>query len=277
MEVQPNANPEVIVTSEKFGLKHFSEGELLEVIFRAGESWTNDERDMVMRANDLMQVIHADDRHRGGIPYSFHPLRNAARAVKYLHIYDSHTITGILLHDTVEDHPDEVIAYGYFGRTDASVDVTVPCNNALKQQLAFEQLDDMFSPRSSQLVAGLTKLPKIPGKVYSEKQKLDRYAAHVEQEIRDPAVFLGKLVDWVDNALGGMEGLSEEEIARWPHFETKYGLITPILEARFYCSDIQALLDPVAKANVEMVFAMAKNTLKIPAQYKRAGSVALQY
>jgi hypothetical protein len=75
-----------------------------------------------------------------------------------------------------------------------------------------------------------------------------------------------KFVDWEDNGLGIVYSDETESAEKMQHFSRKYGMVQPILEARFYQDDIQALLDPTAKAYVKHQFALGKERLSAAAE-----------
>lgn len=96
---------EVSVEAEEFGLKNLTEEQLFDNILEAGARWTDDKRAMVVGAYELAQCLHIDDKHKN-MPYTYHLLRNGNRAMLYLHVNDPDVVAAILLHDSVEDHPD---------------------------------------------------------------------------------------------------------------------------------------------------------------------------
>ncbi len=246
---------------EEHGLKELSESALLEYVLASGAAWTDDEYDMVVAAYELGSTLHAEDQHRDD-PYVYHLLRNAARAVGYLHVTDPDTIAAIILHDSVEDHPDELIAI-----SSPQTSQLPGMNEAVhKQQLALEGVAAAFNPRVAEIVGGLTNPPYQPGEKPDYEERLRRYVAHVGTATEDPMVWVGKLVDWADNGLGIVHSDFTDDPARKTHFMRKYGAVAEVLQARFYREDLQATLGPTAKTNVERMFALAEERLTMPAR-----------
>lgn len=262
MEDHTLSVPEATIQPEQFGLKSLTEEQLFQSILDAGEAWTDEERDMVVGAYNLGRAIHKDDLHRD-LPYTMHLLRNTARLVHYLHITNPHVLAGELLHDGVEDHPDEIIAYSMFGTVEPPAGISLPDDPRIKQQLAFKHIEVLFSERTARMVNGMTNLPTIDGQNPTYHEKLQIYAGHVEEAIENPDVFFGKLVDWVDNGIGIIHSDHSGEPERQEHFELKYGMLQPILEARYRRQDIQDMLDPVAKLYVERMFDLAHQRLNV--------------
>lgn len=251
-----------VIEAEELGLKDLSEEQLLQKIISDGAEWTDDQRGMVVDAHNLASTLHKDDTHRAK-PYIYHLLRNACRATGYLHITDPEIITAIILHDSVEDHPDEIIQSGILDSKTAPAEMSVPEDSLAKQYLALKYVAVFSSPRVAEIVAGMTNPPLAQGEKLSYEEHLQRYIDHVAEEIKNPAVWVGKIVDWGDNGLGIIHSDFSAEPDRENHFARKYGAIMPALEARYYRSDIQAMLDPIAKANVERMFTLARGRLSV--------------
>ncbi|HSH18473.1 MAG TPA: hypothetical protein VK978_03745 [Candidatus Saccharimonadales bacterium] len=256
---------------EQIGIKDLDEEQLFQAILTAGEAWTEDERARVVAAYDLARYAHRDDKHRD-LPYTYHLLRNANRITQYLHLTNPDLIIGIILHDAVEDHPEDVIRYDPAAESGYHMQMQVPENPIEKQRLAFENIGRRFSYRASRLVAGMTNPPPGPGPRPPRGERLRIYVSHVAVEIEDPDVFFLKWSDWADNGLGIVHSSEDLEPEREEGFKEKYGLVMPVLEARFYRPDIQAILDAVARENVMRSFELAHERLIIPVA---AGSLAI--
>lgn len=99
------------------------------------------------------------------------------------------------------------------------------------------------------------------GEQLTEEEKLQRYADHVQEAVENPLVWVNKLVDWGDNGLGIIHSDFGNDDARYLWFKRKYGTVQPILENRFYRQDIQDMLTPAARINVERMFALARERL----------------
>jgi hypothetical protein len=255
-------SPQPAVEAEELGLKNLSEEQLFQNILSVGSEWTLAERDLVVTSYELVSVLHKDDRHRDQ-PYIYHLLRNANRATGYLHITDPEIITAIILHDSVEDHPDEIIQISRFGNNGFLDEMPTLQDDLAKQEQALTYIESAFSPRVAQIVGGMTNPPHPKDKEYSYEARLQQYWDHVAEAIEDASVWVGKIVDWGDNGLGIVHSDFSVEPSREPHFMRKYGSLVHILEARYYRPDIQAMLDPLAKANIERMFLLARERLLV--------------
>ena len=69
------------------------------------------DRVRVDRACSLMSLVHAGDR-RQCEPYANHPLRVAIRILSHYRVRDPDVACAALLHDTVEDHADDLSPTG---------------------------------------------------------------------------------------------------------------------------------------------------------------------
>jgi hypothetical protein len=92
-------------------------------------------RRKVKQALQLAGRLHSLD-HRQREPYVNHVLRVALRVMCHYDVHDADIICAALLHDSVEDHADDLSPAGRLG--------------------AFETLTAWFGPRVSDLVAALT-------------------------------------------------------------------------------------------------------------------------
>lgn len=156
----------------------------------------------VDRAIDLAAELHRDQRranptittagspHRDGQPYLVHPLRNALRIVRWEQT-DADTVIGAVLHDTVEDQPDQLAQRLHLG---------VELSPEQKRSAALQVISDGFGEQVSRIVAAVSNPIAAPG--LSRGQKRDGYVAHVHAAVTDFRVFLVKASDFVDNALG---------------------------------------------------------------------------
>lgn len=245
---------------EELGLKYKTEQDLFETLVESGEQWLPQQQRMVSGAYSLARILHKDDTHRN-LPYTYHLLRNANRVTGYLHMTDPEIITAVILHDSVEDHPDEIIRSATFGANLSPIKVPTPESAKMKQQVALKTLEALFSPRVAKLVASVTNEPAIKGEEISYEDWLMRYANKVSNAVTDPDSWMIKFVDWLDNGVGILHSDRDIETNKIQHFRRKYGLIQPILEQRYKESDIQVMLDSTAKAYVEHQFQLGKERL----------------
>ena len=153
-------------------------------------------------------------------PYIEHPLRNTVRLIRF-GCTDQATLIASLLHDTVEDHPQEI-----------SDEFTN--NKALTEEEArencFKYISDTFGTETEATVRGMSNpiLPKYMASALRNKE----YAIHVEDAIEDPRTCICKASDFIDNAVGlyhNESSMSKEGIRRRA---TKYLPVCDIIQTR---------------------------------------------
>ncbi|HET6531260.1 MAG TPA: HD domain-containing protein [Actinoplanes sp.] len=142
------------------------------------------DRERLERALELAARLHADDR-RVREPYLNHLLRGAIRIIRYYRITDVDVLTAALLHDAVEDHPEELAPTGegtHAELTDAAV----------------AELARRFNPRVAELVRSVTNPEYDP-----DRDRNEQYRMHVEESLdRDPWARVIKVSDFTDNGVG---------------------------------------------------------------------------
>ncbi|MDV6277724.1 hypothetical protein R3Q06_29965 [Rhodococcus erythropolis] len=153
-------------------------------------------------AMEVATLAHLDQFRKNGIksnedPYIVHPLRNVLRLLRY-GCSDVEILSATALHDTVEDQPHVVIAL-LGGRT---ADNVTPSE---AQERASTLIAAHFGRRISELVEAVTNPITYP-----DGDDTVGYQDHVIQAIKDPAVFLVKFSDFVDNA-GSVKYLNETD------------------------------------------------------------------
>ena len=145
------------------------------------------------RALYVASVLHADDRYKG-LPYVSHLLRTAIRLHRDYAVTDAEVLSAMLLHDSVEDHADELVVATSGLLPENTADTTVT-------ERAFTALGIVFSPRVATLVRNVTNTPA--SKPLSQAEKNVAYAQGVAAKIAlSPDTFLMKLSDFTDNAVG---------------------------------------------------------------------------
>ena len=180
----------------------------------------------VQNAILLSSYLHREDRrtNRGRYDrtaYIEHPLRNSLRAIRYGDTSEA-VIVGSILHDTVEDHAFEISKefYGVEAKTEAE---------ARANSLAY--IKNTYGSRIMNMVEGMSN-PIVANKHTLAAIKNKQYADHVKEAIEDPDVCVGKVCDFVDNAVGlrhnegGMSKVSIQKKA------TKYLPVCDILLER---------------------------------------------
>ena len=120
---------------------------------------------LVVRAYEVAEQMHGDQRRRSGDPYITHPL--AVTTILAELGMDTTTLVAALLHDTVEDTP-----------------------------YTLEDVQEEFGPDVVHLVDGVTKLDKIK---YGEAAEAETIRKMVVAMARDPRVLVIKLADRLHN------------------------------------------------------------------------------
>ncbi|UXF65560.1 hypothetical protein [Rhodococcus qingshengii] len=161
-------------------------------------------------AMEVATLAHLDQFRKNGIksdedPYIVHPLRNVLRLLRY-GCSDVEILSATALHDTVEDRPHAVIAL-LGGQTADDMSASEA------QERASTLIASRFGHRISELVEAVTNPIDYP-----RDNTTAGYQDHVIRAIADPAVFLVKFSDFVDNA-GSVKYLSETDRLR---LVTKY-------------------------------------------------------
>lgn len=137
------------------------------------------------RALTLAALLHRHDR-RVREPYLNHLLRVAIRIIAHYHLADPELIAAALLHDAVEDHPQEL----------AGLPAGTPYAQAA--EAALDVLADRFGPRVAELVRAVTNPPFDPA-----GDRDAQYRAHVVDSLdRHPWARVLKVSDFTDNAVG---------------------------------------------------------------------------
>ncbi|MER7335906.1 MULTISPECIES: HD domain-containing protein [unclassified Micromonospora] len=139
-------------------------------------------RERLTEALDLAAELHRDDR-RVREPYLNHLLRVAIRMMHHYQVRDVDVIVAGLLHDAVEDHPDELAG------EHAGDDRTAAALAVLAQR---------FGPRVARLVGAVTNPAYDPG-----RDKHVQYREHVASSLaREPWARVIKISDFTDNGVG---------------------------------------------------------------------------
>ncbi|MGN9910525.1 HD domain-containing protein [Phytohabitans sp. LJ34] len=134
------------------------------------------DQDRLTEALELAAHLHRDDR-RTREPYLNHLLRVAIRIMSHYGVTDVDVLVAALLHDTVEDHPEEL-----GGDAEA----------------ALAELARRFNPRVADLVRAVTNPEYDPG-----RDRHEQYRAHVAESLdRHPWARVIKVSDFTDNGVG---------------------------------------------------------------------------
>jgi hypothetical protein len=161
-------------------------------------------RPTLQRALELASALHRDDR-RSREPYLNHLLRSAIRVMCYYNVDDVDVIAATLLHDSVEDHADELADGREGDRTEAAV----------------AELAQRFGPRVAELVRAVTNPPREPG-----VDRLEQYREHIAHSLAaNPWARVIKASDFTDNGVGVIHSAP----GLLGRMATKYRPVVPIL------------------------------------------------
>lgn len=133
---------------------------------------TEDKIEDVKKSFDLSSFIHQNQFRQSGEPYIVHPI-SVAQNIIDMHVYDTDTICAALLHDTIEDAPDEF----HFTK---------------------ETLAEMINPTVAELVDGVTKLRRIDFDT-KEEQTHANTRKIINGLTKDIRIIIVKLADRLHN------------------------------------------------------------------------------
>jgi (p)ppGpp synthase/HD superfamily hydrolase len=148
-------------------------------------SFPANEQPVLREALALAADLHADDR-RTREPYLNHLLRVAVRIISYYGVRDVDVLVAALLHDAVEDHPEELAG--------------LPAGTGHREaaDAAIAELARLFSPRVAGLVRSVTNPEYDPA-----RDRHEQYREHVAESLdRDPWARVIKVSDFTDNGVG---------------------------------------------------------------------------
>ncbi len=172
------------------------------------ESFPDAGREQLLEALDLASALHAHDR-RVREPYLNHLLRVAIRIIKYYGVRDIDVLVAALLHDAVEDHPDEL----------GGVPPGTPYPQATEAALA--ELARRFNPRVAELVSAVTNPEYDP-----DRDRHEQYREHVAENLEnDPWARVIKISDFTDNGVGVIHTTMDKAFRA----ATKYRPLVPTL------------------------------------------------
>jgi HD domain len=185
-------------------------------------SWADPDRLRMERALDLAGRLHAADR-RDREPYVNHLLRVAIRVMSHYGVRDADVVCAALLHDAVEDHPDELAR-----------------RPAADQAAALAVLASDFGPRVAELVGAVTNPAWAP-----DRDQHDQYREHVATSLEaSPWARVIKASDFTDNGVG----LIHTTGPRLHRLADKYAPLVPVLQDLIARPDTP--LDAAAKEHI---------------------------
>ncbi|WP_082467767.1 HD domain-containing protein [Leifsonia sp. Leaf264] len=198
----------------------------------ASEAAGNDV-DLVEKAIAYASYLHRDQTraNRGDMPrvhYIEHPLRSALRLVRW-GVTDQAAIIASILHDTVEDCVDDIVALSPVTKTSDPRHTALTFWATEFGTTVYRTVEAVTNP---ELPAGLTRA-----------QKHDAYRTHVVEAIADPRVALVKFTDFVDNALSlhhtASHSANKDMVAR---LASKYEPLGDAFIARLFQPDVEAFV-----------------------------------
>ena len=150
------------------------------------EAFPDEERATLLRAERVASRLHAADK-RVREPYANHLLRVAIRIIRHYEVRDPEVVVAALLHDAVEDHPDDLADLaGAAERAEGS------------RYAALAVLRRAFSPRVAELIEAVTNPDYDPA-----RDKREQYREHVVASLEvNPWARVIKLSDFTDNGVG---------------------------------------------------------------------------
>lgn len=186
--------------------------------------------DRVAEAIDAATYLHLGQTraNRGPFartPYIEHPLRGGLRVLRW-GVTAEHILLAILLHDVVEDCLDRLLARFVPG-DHSGLDILA------KRHLAYSWIASRFGAGTARIVDALTNPPGGEGQKSRAEKNAD-YLRHVRFAVTDDAeVFIGKLIDFDDNA-GGLHHNAvpgnEKMVGR---LAVKYGPVADVFAMEF--------------------------------------------
>lgn len=175
----------------------------------------------------LADDLHRDDR-RVREPYLNHLLRVAIRIIRYYQVTDVDVIVAALLHDAVEDHPEEL----------AGLPTGQP--HVVVTEAALAHLAQRFGPRVAELVRAVTNPERDPS-----RDRAEQYRAHVAESLdRNPWARVIKISDFTDNGVGVIH-TSGDKVRR---SAAKYRPLVPVFRELIERADTP--LDAAAKEHI---------------------------
>ena len=248
---KPSIAPKSVLQSVR--LKEMDSGALTIALLRDIRAMQKEgtvDYDTVFDAMDAAAFLHlhqtrANRKNLPRTPYIEHPLRNTLRVVRW-GCRDEDILVATLLHDTVEDHSDQIISH-YLGRDDVD-----SLDENTKRDLALGWVNDIFGPDVMHLVKAVSN-DVDNGEKKNEKQKHAAYAKHVKDKIRNDAkVFLVKFADFVDNAVGLPHNNIPENRESVSRRARKYSLVISIFEEEYKSN--KGIRDLVDEAGYEAIW-----------------------
>jgi hypothetical protein len=200
-------NPVYSENLEDIGRKYGLEGLMLRFAHALGRVGLA-ENELIQTTLALGVDLHKDDR-RTHEPYIYHPLRVGIRLIEELGITDPVTIAAAPVHDTVEDHAEELARLEFDD---------VPDEEHLQRQMAHGALILIASEEVADVVLEVSNPIVEPG-----ESKVGAYVGHTAHLVvhGSPQATALKLADFLDNS-GAAQGEDPRKRSKLDH---KQGLV----------------------------------------------------
>lgn len=199
---------------EKIGLVNTPE-QLTIRLWQDVYGWTTpQERSQLAVAIDIAGYIEGFKVRKDGTPTITHALRNANRLTKHYGIRDIEMVTAMILHDTIEDGADTIVAmaeenefldeknleptFNLFRRAHSSDDLMLYRHQQIQ---AASVLREVFGEEIAYLTVAMT-IPDLPPDL-SQEHRFHRYRQSVDHTTKnDPRVLVMRAADLTDNGTG---------------------------------------------------------------------------
>jgi (p)ppGpp synthase/HD superfamily hydrolase len=183
-----------------------------------------DEEEMKHAVELAAELHRTDNRSARGqyeiTAYIEHPLRNAVRATRY-GVTSRAILIGCLFHDLVEDHPFELAKKTGVETTDEHE----------ARQAAYTYIEKHYGKDVRDMTEGMSN-PIVANKYTPAAEKNKMYDQHVDEATDAPNVLVGKVCDFVDNAVGLVHNKNSMSAIGIRKRATKYLPVCDILEAK---------------------------------------------
>lgn len=210
-------------------LKNMSDSELSEALLLEAEELDFDMA-KISEAIALASDLHGKQYRKGNRgdvstpPYIEHPLRNSLRLVR-LGTIKQEIIAASILHDTVEDG-----SFVFAKRQGLSN--RIAADEHQSREMLTAHIEERFNGETRRIVIGVTnEIPPADHKNFTTEQKHQIYYNHCKNEVvNDPAIFLVKLSDFIDNATGLYHNVATMDPEKVRSQARKYRMVTDMFE-----------------------------------------------
>ena len=111
----------------------------------------------VSKAYGIAAYVHKEQYRQSGEPYIIHPL-NVAKNILEMRVYDTDTICAALLHDTIEDAPEEYHFTKEVVAEEINTTVAELVDGVTKlRRIDFSTKEEQVNANTRKIINGLTK------------------------------------------------------------------------------------------------------------------------